>query len=83
MALAPWVAAELVVEANPDDDSGIVFQLTWGAKEFNSFLRDLFPALFMYLGQKNPKVLEIGKEPDNVGVKRINYSWPYVLLSKI
>lgn len=80
--MAPWVAAGLVVEANPNDESGIVFQLGWGTKEFNAFLRDHFPHLFQYLGATNPEVLTMESQPDDVGPKRIHYSWPYVLLRK-
>jgi hypothetical protein len=80
--LAPWVSAGLAVEANPDDDSGIIFQLDWGTKEFNAFLRTLFPQLFEYLGTVNTHILTVEQEPDDVGKKRIDYSWPYVLLKK-
>lgn len=82
-SLAPWVSAGLVVEANPGDDSGIVFQLGWGTKEFNGLLRTLFPALFGYLATAYPHVLTMEGQPDDVGPKRIHYSWPYVLLKKI
>jgi hypothetical protein len=82
-SLAPWVSAGLAVEAASDDDSGIVFQAHWGTKEFNAFLRNLFPQLFKYLGTfVNPHALEVEQEPDNVGKKRIDYFWPYVLLKK-
>jgi len=81
-SLAPWVSAGLAVEANPKDESGIIFQLDWGTKEFNSFLRTLFPTLFEYLGTINPYVLSIGSQADDVGPKRIHYFWPYVLLMK-
>ena len=82
-SLAPWVSAGLVFEATPGDDSGIVFQLGWGTKEFNGLLRTLFPALFGYLGTAYPHVLTMEGQPDDVGPKRIHYSWPYVLLKKI
>jgi len=81
-SLATWISAGLAVEANPDDDSGIVFQLDWGTKEFNAFLRRIFPQLFGYLGIVNSHVLTVEQEPDNNGRKRIDYSWPYVLLKK-
>jgi len=80
--LLPWFAAGLAVEANLDDDSGIIFQLNWGTKEINDFLRTRFPQLFEYLGTINPHVLTIEGEPDDVGKKRIDYSWPYILLKK-
>jgi len=81
--LSPWATAGLTVEANPEDDSGIVFQLDWGTKEFNHFLRARFQRLFEYLGTINPYVMDIEGQPDDVGPKRINYSWPYILLKKI
>ena len=81
-SLASWVSAGLAVEANSDDDSGIIFQLDWGTKEFNGFLRTLFPTMFQYLGTVNPYVTSIKSEPDDIGPKRIHYSWPYVLLRK-
>lgn len=56
--------------------------MDWGTKEFNGFLRTLFPTLFQYLGTINPHVMSIGSQPDNVGPKRIQYSWPYILLQK-
>jgi hypothetical protein len=56
--------------------------LGWGTKEFNGFLRTLFPRLFEFLGTINTHVLSISSEPDDVGPKRIGYSWPYVLLRK-
>lgn len=80
--LASWVTAGLAVEANPDDESGIIFQREWGTKQFNHFLRNLFSVLFQYLGTFNQHVLQVANEPDNVGLKRIDYSWPYVLLQK-
>lgn len=83
-SLTPWISAGLAVEADAGEDSaGIVFQLDWGTKEFNAFLRTLFPQLFRYLGTVDPHILTIGQEPDNVGKKRIDYSWPYVLLKKV
>lgn len=82
VSLAPWALAGLAVEANPDDDSGIVFQLDWGTKEFNGFLRNHFQRLFGYLGTINPHVATLEGQPDDVGKKRIHYSWPYVLLKK-
>ena len=81
-SLCPWLAAGLAIEANADDDSGIVFRLGWGTKEFNAFLRTRFPQLFEHLGTVNPHILTIEEEPDNVGKKRIDYSWPYILLKK-
>ena len=80
--LAPWASAGLAVEANPNDDSGIVIQLGWGTKEFNNFLQSLFPTLFQYLGTVNPHVLTIEGRPDDVGPKKIDYSWPYNVLRK-
>lgn len=81
-ALAPWVSAGLSIEANLDDESGIIFQLGWRMKEFNAFLQNSFPTLFQYLGAMDPKVLTIRNEPDNTGLKSFHYSWPYVLLKK-
>lgn len=76
----PYVNAGLAVEAN--DASGIVFQLDWGTKQFNTFLRQLFPALFSYFDTIAPGFKSIPDEPDTVGMKRIEYSLPYVLLRK-
>jgi len=54
----------------------------WRTKEFNGFLQTLFPTVFQYLGTINPYVTSIKSEPDDMGPKRIYYSWPYVLLKK-
>jgi hypothetical protein len=62
--------------------SGIVFQLDWGTKQFNAFLRCLFPALFAHFDMANPTFKSIRDEPDNIGLKRIEYTLPYVLLKK-
>ena len=56
--------------------------MEWGTKEFNHFLRTLFPGLFRYLGTLNQHVQLIKNEADDTGVKRINYTWPYILLRK-
>ena len=71
-----------MVEATPGDESGIVFQVEWGTKQFNHFLRNLFPTLFRYLGTLNRHVEHIKNEADDTGAKRINYTWPYILLRK-
>ena len=81
-ALAPWVSAGLAVEATPGDESGIVFQIEWGTKEFNHFLRTQLPSLFRYLGMLNQHVETIKNEADDTGVKKIDYTWPYILLWK-
>lgn len=72
--------AGLVAEAS--DASGIVFQLDWGTKQFNAFLRRLFPTLFAHLDTVSPGFETIPDEPDTIGIKRIKYSLPYVLLKK-
>ena len=56
--------------------------MEWGTKQFNHFLRTLFPTLFRYLGTFNRHVLQVKNEPDDTGIKRIDYSWPYILLQK-
>jgi hypothetical protein len=81
-SLATWVSAGLAVEADPDSESGIVFHPGWGTKEFNNFLRNHFPAVFRHLGTFNQHVLQVKGEPDDFGIKRIEYSWPYILLRK-
>lgn len=81
--LRPWVQAGLAVEASAEDDSGITFQLDWGTKQFNAFLRNLFPRLFAYLGTTNPGFATLPNEPDTAGKKRVEYSLPYVLLFKV
>lgn len=80
MALQPWVNAGLAVEAN---DSGLIFQLDWGSKQFNTFLRRLFPVLFTHFDSISPGFKLIPDEPDTIGMKKIEYSLPYVLLQKI
>ncbi|KAF9643389.1 hypothetical protein BDM02DRAFT_3191711 [Thelephora ganbajun] len=79
-SLGPYVNAGLAVEAN--DTSGITFQLSWGTKQFNAFLRRLFPVLFTYFDTVSPGFKYIPDEPDNIGMKRIEYLLPYVLLEK-
>ncbi|KAF9646684.1 hypothetical protein BDM02DRAFT_3130252 [Thelephora ganbajun] len=79
-SLGPYVNAGLAVEAN--DTSGITFQLSWGTKQFNTFLHCLFPVLFTYFDMVSPGFKYIPDEPDNIGMKRIKYSLPYVLLEK-
>jgi len=78
--LEPYTHAGLAVEAV--DTSGIVFQLDWGTKQFNSFLRRLLPTLFHHFDSITPGFDSIPDEPDNVGIRRIEYSLPYVLLEK-
>ena len=80
MALEPWVNAGLAAEA---DDSGFIFQLDWGTKQFNAFLRRLFPVLFGHFDSISPRFKSVPDEPDAVGMKKIEYSLPYVLLHKI
>lgn len=79
-SLEPYRHAGLAAEAA--DTSGIVFQLDWGAKQFNSFLRRLLPTLFCHFDSITPGFDSIPDEPDNVGMRRIEYSLPYVLLEK-
>lgn len=79
-SLGPYIKAGLVVEAS--DASGIVFQIEWGTKQFNAFLRRLFPKLFDYFDTLSPVFKDIPDEPDTAGMKRIAYSLPYVLLQK-
>lgn len=78
-SLQPYIKAGLAVEAS---DVGIMFELEWGAKQFNAFLRRLFPALFDYFDTTTPGFKAIPDEPDTSGMKRIEYSLPYVLLQK-
>lgn len=78
-SLQPYIKAGLAAEAS---DVGIVFQLEWGTKQFNAFLRRLFPALFDYFDTTTPGFKTIPDEPDTSGMKRIEYSLPYVLLQK-
>lgn len=75
-----YVNAGLAVEAS--DPSGIVFQLDWGTKQFNAFLRRLFPTLFAYFDTITPDFGILPDEPDSTGIKRIEYSLPYILLQK-
>ena len=72
--------AGLAVEA---DDSGLIFQLDWGTKQFNAFLRRQFPALFSHFDSVLQAFNSIPDEPDALGMKRIEYSLPYVLVQKI
>ena len=80
--LQPWINAGLAVEAPAAGDAGITFQLEWGSKQFNAFLRDLFPTLFAHLEIAYPAIGTLPNEPDTVGKKRVEYSLPYVLLFK-
>jgi hypothetical protein len=78
--LEAYANAGLAVQAG--DASGIVFQLDWGTKQFNAFLRRLFPALFTYFDDIDPGFEIIRDEPDSIGTKRVDYTLPYVLLKK-
>lgn len=78
--LQPWVNAGLAIEANK---SAFVFQLDWGTKQLNAFLRTLLPGLFAYFDSVTPGFRAIQDEPDDIGTKRIDYSLPYILLHKI
>lgn len=80
--MKPWVDAGVATEAD-ETDAGIPFQLDWGTKQFNAFLRHQFPQLFAYFDSINPGFKAIPDEPDTVGMKRIEYSLPYVLLQKV
>ena len=80
--MAPWVSAGLAVEATPGEESGIVFQVEWGTKQLNHLLRSLLPTLFRYLGTLNEHVEQVKNEADDTGAKRIDYTWPYILLHK-
>lgn len=66
----------------PTDSSGIVFQLSWGTKQFNAFLRRLFPTLFGHFDTIDPGFEDIPDELDSIGVRRIEFSLPYLLLKK-
>lgn len=77
------MSAGLAVEADSKTESGFNFQLEWGTKQFNHFLRTLFPTLFSYLGTSNQHILQVKNESDDTGIKRIDYSWPYILLQKV
>jgi hypothetical protein len=79
-SLEPYLKAGLV--AQPEDTSGIIFQLDWGTKEFNSFLHHLFPTLFAHFDKMDEDFTTIPDEPDSIGLKCIDYSLPYVLLKK-
>ncbi|KAF9642217.1 hypothetical protein BDM02DRAFT_3193673 [Thelephora ganbajun] len=78
-SLEPYINTGLAIQAT---DSGIIFQLNWGTKQFNAFLCCLFPALFTYFDTIAPGFKTIPDEPDNIGMKRIEYMLPYVLLEK-
>ena len=78
-SLQPYIKAGLAAEAS---DVGIVFQLEWGTKKIDAFLRRLFPALFDYFNTTTPELETIAIGPDTSGMKRIEYSLPYVLLPK-
>ena len=80
--MAPWVSAGLAVEAAPGEELGIVFQVEWGTKQLNHLLRSLLPTLFRYLGTLNEHVEQVKNEADDTGAKRIDYTWPYILLHK-
>lgn len=70
----------MAIEAK--DSSGIIFELEWGTKQFNAFLRRLFPKLFEYFDTISPGFQHLPDEPDTTGTKRIEYTLPYVLLQK-
>ncbi|KAF9645702.1 hypothetical protein BDM02DRAFT_3189490 [Thelephora ganbajun] len=78
-SLEPYINARLAIQAT---DSGIIFQLNWGTKQFNAFLCCLFPALFAYFDTIAPGFKTIPDELDNIGMKRIEYMLPYMLLEK-
>jgi hypothetical protein len=78
--LETYANAGLATQAS--DTSGIVFQLDWGTKQFNAFLRRLFPVLFAYFDKVDTSFKTIRDEPDTIGKKRIDYVLPYVLLKK-
>jgi hypothetical protein len=60
----------------------VSFDLTWGRKQMNAFLRDLFPRLFTHFAQSCPEVLTIPSEADDTGTDNLDsVNWPYVLIS--
>ena len=79
-SLETYVNTGLAIEAS--NASGIVFQLDWGTKQFNPFLRHLLPVLFTHFDTITPGFKSIPDEPDTTGIKQIEYSLPYVLLQK-
>jgi hypothetical protein len=60
----------------------MTFPLDWGTKQFNNFLRAHFPVLFAHFDLTTPGFKAIPNEPDDVGIKQVNYSLPYILLQK-
>ena len=78
--MQPWVNAGLAVEA---ENPGLIFQLEWGSKQFNAFLRSLFPILFAHFDSISTGFKSVPDEPDATGMRKIEYSLPYVLLQKM
>ena len=72
--------AGLAVEA---ESPGFIFRLEWGSKQFNAFLRQLFPILFAHFDSISAGFKSIPDEPDTIGMRKIEYSPPYVLLQKV
>jgi hypothetical protein len=77
--LEPWIDAGLAVEA----EKPFIFDLEWGTKEFNAFLRGLLPTIFNYFDSTIPGFKEIPDEPDETGVKKVDYVLPYLVLEKV
>lgn len=81
-ALTSYVAAGLARDIPRTDNTGFTFEASWGTKKMNAYLRECLPIAFRYLGTINPHVLTIGDEPDDSGITRFEYSWPYILVKK-
>ena len=77
MVLGSWIAAGLASEATK-----FSIHLSWGTKQVNAFLRVHFPVLFGYFNTTVPRFQDIPDEPDSVGMKKLNYQLPYILLKK-
>jgi hypothetical protein len=74
-----YVKAGLATTAHPPVP--VEFSLRWGFKEMNAFLRDLFPKLFVYLGESCPEVLTVPPESDTAGIPLDSIEWPYELVT--
>lgn len=59
-----------------------MFDLDWGTKEFNALFRRILPTLFGYFDSTTPGFSDIPDEPDSIGMKKLEYSLPYILLEK-
>lgn len=62
---------------------GLMFNMKWGTKEMNHWLRGQFPRLFDHFAESFPDVMEIPNEADNSSDFPLSsFELPYLLLNQ-